>query len=355
MYPCVKVNIDGLNDNIRQIKELCNNQNIKLSFAVKCLSGNTNIISKLDFANLDSISDSRIDNLKEFQSLDIEKWLIRIPSFSEIEGAVRYADVSVNSSVETILLLNEEAKRQNKVHKVILMYELGDLREGVDYNKLASIVEQIKDLSNVVIYGIGANLTCYGGIAPSIENTNELYEVKEKLEKTYDIKLEVVTGANSSAYKLLKNGDLKDKMNYVRFGEAILLGMLPGYYEEIPNLHKNNFIIEAEITELEEKPSVPRGEVLRNSFGEIPVFDDKGIRLRAIINLGKQDTALNLKPLDKNIKILDGSSDYIILDLTDCEKKYKLGDKIEFIPDYEALLKVMTSKYVEKIIVKGEI
>ena len=352
MYPSVKVNIDGLNDNIRQVKKLCHSQNIKLSFVVKALSGNTNIISKLDLNNFDSISDSRVENLKDYQDLNIEKWLIRVPAFSEIEDVIRYSDASLNSSLETILLLNEEARKQNKVHKIILMYELGDLREGVNYDKLAIIVEKVKDLPNIKLYGIGSNLTCYGGIAPSLENTNELYEVKEKIERTYNIRLDVVTGANSSSYKLLLNGSLKDKMNYVRFGESILLGMIPGYYEEIPNLHKDNFIIEAEIIELEEKPSFPRGEILKNSFGEIPTFEDKGLRLKALINLGKQDTGLNLKPIDKNIKILDGSSDYIILDLTGCEKKYSLGDKIEFIPNYEALLKVMTSKYVKKIIVK---
>jgi predicted amino acid racemase len=348
MYPCLKININGINENIKEVKKLCDSNSIKLNVVVKVLSGHEEVVNKLNLDNIDAISDARIANLKKYQNIDVEKWLIRLPSFDEIEDVVRYSDVSLNSSLETICLLNEEAKKQNKIHKVILMYELGDLREGVTSSKLLDIVKQVKNLSNIKLYGIGANLTCYGGIEPTVNNTDELYNVVKDIEEKCGINFEVITGANSTSYKLLSNGILKNKMNYVRFGESIFLGLIPGYYEKINNLHQNNFIVEAEIVELEEKDSVPRGNILKNAFGEIPHFEDKGLRLKALINIGKQDTSLNLKPLDKDITILDGSSDYLVLDLTDSKTKYKVGDIVRFIPDYEALLKLMTSPYVKK-------
>jgi len=348
MYPILKINVEGINKNIKIIKELCQQNDIKLSVVVKVLSGYEEVVNKLNFDYIDSLSDSRISNLKKYQDLKIEKWLIRIPSFDEIEDVIKYSDVSFNSSLETIILLNEEAKRQNKIHKVILMYELGDLREGVDQDKLMGIIKEIKALSNIKIYGLGANLTCYGGVEPTMENTDELYMVAKELEKKNNISFDIITGANSSSYKLLSNGTLKDKMNYVRFGESVFLGLIPGYYEKIEELNQNNFIVEAQIVELEKKDSVPRGKVLKNSFGEVPSFVDNGVRLKALINIGKQDTGLNLKPLDKGISILDGSSDYLILDLTNSQKQYKLGDIVSFVPDYESLLKLMTSPYVKK-------
>jgi len=348
MYPILKINVEGINKNIKIIKELCQQNDIKLSVVIKVLSGYEEVVNKLNFDYIDSLSDSRISNLKKYQDLKIEKWLIRIPSFDEIEDVIKYSDVSFNSSLETIILLNEEAKRQNKIHKVILMYELGDLREGVDQDKLMGIIKEIKALSNIKIYGLGANLTCYGGVEPTMENTDELYMVAKELEKKNNISFDIITGANSSSYKLLSNGTLKDKMNYVRFGESVFLGLIPGYYEKIEELNQNNFIVEAQIVELEKKDSVPRGKVLKNSFGEVPSFVDNGVRLKALINIGKQDTGLNLKPLDKGISILDGSSDYLILDLTNSQKQYKLGDIVSFVPDYESLLKLMTSPYVKK-------
>ena len=348
MYPKVEININGINENISKIKKLCDKNDIKLSVVVKVLAGNIDVVSKLNYDYIDSISDSRISNLKEYKKIKKEKWLIRIPSFNEIEDTIKYSDVSLNSSLETIELLNKEAIKQKKKHKVILMYELGDLREGVDYSKLSMIVNEIKKMSNIELYGIGANLTCYGGAAPTKENTQELYDVTKALEVENDIKIPVITGANSSSYKLLCDGTLKDKMNYVRFGESIYLGTIPGYDEIIDDLNHDNFIIKAQISELETKDSVPKGEILKNSFGVIPELEDAGMRTRAIVNIGKQDVGLNLKPVDKDLCVLEGSSDYLLIDITHAKKEYKLGDIIEFIPDYESLLKVMTSDYVRK-------
>ena len=352
MYPCIKINIKNINNNIKKVKDLCKKNNIKLNIVLKVLSGNYDIVKKLNLKYVDSISDSRIENLKLYKDINKEKWLIRIPSFSEIKDTIKYSDVSFNSSLDTIILLNNEAKKQKKVHKVILMYELGDLREGADYSYLSMISSEVVKLSNIELYGIGANLTCYGGIAPSIDNTEEIFDVKNALEYENEIKFNIVSGANSSSYKLLEDGTLTNKMNYVRFGESIFLGMIPGYYEEIKDLNQDNFILETQIVEIFEKPSVPKGEILKNSFGEEVSFEDNGYRIKALVNIGKQDTGLNMKPLDKDIKILDGSSDYLILDLTDCKNEYKLGDIIKFIPDYESLLKIMTSSYVKKDITK---
>lgn len=352
MYPCVNINIKKINDNIKKIKDICKKNNIKFNIVLKVLSGNYDIVKKINFKNVDSISDSRLDNLKKYSDIKKEKWLIRMPSFSEIKDTIKYSDVSFNSSLDTIKLLNEEAKKQKKKHKVILMYELGDLREGADYSYLSMISSEVVKLSNIELYGIGANLTCYGGIAPSEENTEELYDVKNAIEYENDLKFNIISGANSSSFKLLEEGKLKNKMNYVRFGESVFLGMIPGYYEKIDSLYQDSFVVCAQISEIFEKPSYPKGEILKNSFGETPHFEDIGYRIRALINIGKQDTGLGLKPVDENINILDGSSDYLILDITDSNKDYKVGDVIEFIPDYESLLKVMTSSYVRKNIVK---
>lgn len=348
MYPKIEINVEKINENIKIVKNICQSNNIKLSLVTKVLCGNMKVIEAINFDNIDSISDSRINNLKSLVKIKKEKWLIRIPSKSEIEDVIKFCDVSFNSSIETISLLNEEAKKQNKKHKIILMYELGDLREGISYDKLSDIIKKRDIFSNIEIYGLGANLTCYGGIAPSKENTEELFNVASLLEKENGIKLQVLTGANSSSFMLLESGDLKNKMNYVRFGESVFLGNIPGYDKKIAQLNSDCFIISAEISELEQKESIPKGEILKNSFGEVPEFIDKGIRKHALVNIGKLDVSVNLKPIDPDIVVLEGSSDYLILDLTDSKIDYKVGDIITFIPDYLSLLMAMSSSYVTK-------
>lgn len=347
MYPKIEINIKGIKENISTLTNECNKHNVFISVVTKVLANNKEIVSKI-CNNVKAIADSRVDNIKNYQDINAEKWLIRLPMECEIEDVIKYCDVSLNSEIYTIKLLNEEAKKQNKKHKIILMYEIGDLREGLYFDKLKETILECKNLSNIIIYGLGCNLGCYGGIVPSDDNMNDLVDAADRLEKECDIKFEVISGGNSTSYKMLKEGKLPQKINNLRIGESIYLGTLPTYDEIIDELNHDNFIMSAQIVEVQVKDSLPKGEMMKNSFGETVHFEDKGKMKRALINIGKQDTGLDLKPLDKNIGILGGSSDYILLDVTNCEKDYKVGDVVSFIPDYASLLKMMTSEYVRK-------
>ena len=110
----------------------------------------------------------------------------------------------------------------------------------------------------------------------------------------------------------------------------------------------------AEVVELETKPSVPIGETGQDAFGGTPTFTDRGMRKRAILNIGRQDVVVDgIEPLDPGIIVLGGSSDHLILDVEDAQEKVKLGDEITFYPGYGALLALSTSPYVQKVVVKG--
>ncbi len=354
MYPKIQINLNGIIENIKKTKELCEQNGISLAVVTKLLADNKEIVQAIVNSGVDYICDSRIQNLISYKDLNVEKWLIRSPSTEEIPDTVRYADVSLNSEINTIINLNKEAKNQNKIHKVILMYELGDLREGCLRPELEELTGQAMCLSNIELYGLGVNLSCYGEIVPSSENMKELEEVVLELEKKYNIKFKIVSGGNSSSFKMLENKKIPCTINNLRMGEAIYLGNIPCFEEKIEALNQDNFIVKAEIIELKEKPSVPWGECgLSNSFGEHSTFIDRGTRKRAIIGLGKQDVKLDgITPLDEEIIVLGGSSDHIILDVSDCKREYKLGDIIEFMPNYAGVLSCMTSKYVLKEIVR---
>ena len=76
--------------------------------------------------------DSRISNLKNIKKLapHVQTVYIKPPAKRSIVSIVRYADVSFNTEIYTIKMLSAEAQRQNKVHKIIIMIEMGDLREA---------------------------------------------------------------------------------------------------------------------------------------------------------------------------------------------------------------------------------
>ena len=352
MYPTVEINLKGIIENAKKMKKICESNGKSYCLVTKVVADNKEVIKALVDSGVNCIGESRIENLISYKDIKAENWLIRIPMICEIEDVIKYCDVSLNSEIATLKALNEAAIKQNKIHKVILMYELGDLREGATKQELKRIIKETLKLSNIKIYGLGANLSCYGAIIPTNENMNELVEVAEELEKEFNIKFELISGGNSSSFKMLKNGELPDRINNLRLGESIFLGNVPCFEEPIQEFNRNNFMLKTQIVELKEKPSIPRGKHYVDSFGQIPTFVDRGIRKRAIVALGKQDVRLDcLIPEDDEIIVLGGSSDHIILDVTNCRKELKVGDEIDFKLTYGGVLNLMTSKYVERKII----
>lgn len=352
MYPAVEINLNQIIKNAKLMQKICETQNKTYCLVTKVVSDNKEIVKALVDNGVNCIGESRIENLISYEDIKAEKWLIRIPMLCEAENVVKYSDVSLNSEIDTIKALNEEAIKQNKIHKIILMYELGDLREGCSKEELEEILPEILKLSNIKIYGLGTNLSCYGATIPTNENMNELVSVAEELEEKFGFKFELISGGNSSSFKMLKNGELPERINNLRLGESIFLGNVPCFEEPILEFNRNNFILKTQIIELKEKASVPRGKHYVDSFGRIPTFVDRGIRKKAIIALGKQDVRLDcLIPEINEIIVLGGSSDHIILDVSDCKEEFKVGDEVSFKLTYGGVLSLMTSKYVKRDII----
>lgn len=350
MYPKVKINLIGIRENMSRICDKCREFGINITAVTKMFLADENIAEELVKGGVSAFGDSRVDNLKALSCFNMEKWLLRLPMESEIEDVVRYSDVSLNSELKTIRLLNKEAYKQNTVHKIIIMIDLGDLREGYfSTDDLLSDVDKILQLKNIELYGIGTNLTCFGGVIPRPENLQKLVKIKERIEDDFDLELKVVSGGNSSSYTLIDSGEMISGINNLRLGEVILLGKETSYGNPVEGLNHDNFILEAQIVELKEKPSVPIGEIGMDAFGNKPEFINKGTMKRAIIAVGRQDVKTEgMIPLDEDIDILGASSDHTILDMTNASKNYKVGDVVAFKLDYGAALSAMTSKYVEK-------
>ncbi len=349
MYPRVNINIDNLIANTKKMVDLAKQNHIDYVMAiVKVFAGDINIIKEIINTGITHIGDSRIQNLKKFQSLTLPKLLVRIPMLSEVKSVIEYSDMSLNSELKTIVSLNEEAKKQNKKHEIIIMFDLGDLREGYYYShSFINDINKILKLENIIIKGIGTNLTCYGGLVPNREILSRLVEVKHTIETNTNIHLDIISGGNSSSVNLFGTNEIPKEINSLRLGESIFFGKESSYSTYIAGFNHKNFSLEAEIIEVKTKPSYPEGNTSINSFGEEVEIEDKGLMKRAILAIGKQDVILeNLQPVDTNIEIIGGSSDHLILDITNTD--YKLGDIIEFNVNYPGLLHLMNSNYVYK-------
>lgn len=356
MYPKLKIDLKKIKNNLDKITEMVKGSGCSLMIVTKGYCADLEIYKILENSNIDYLADSRIQNLKKYEGTKKQRVLLRLPMNSEVEEVVKYTDISLNSEITTIKNLDEAAAKQNKKHKILLMIDLGDLREGIFFkneDEIYQAVEEILNLQNIELFGLGVNLTCYGAVIPKRDNLSILVELARKIEKKYNIKLQMISGGNSSSVYLIGKNELPDGINNLRIGEAFLLGGETAYSQMLSGFYDDAFTLSAEIIELKEKQSVPIGETGVDAFGNKPVYEDLGDIKRAIIAVGRQDVDPdNLHPIDSKITILGASSDHLILNVNDSDKEYKVGDTVKFKLSYSSLLRATTSSYVDREYIK---
>jgi predicted amino acid racemase len=358
--PQLKVNLSHLRHNVKEIVAFCDNDGIVVTGVIKGFNGIPAIASAFVEGGCHSIGSSRINQLKGMKSIDkaITTMLVRIPMLSELDNVVEYADISLNSEWETMAKMNEICKEKDVKHEVILMFDLGDLREGFfDASELIEVAVNIENqLDHIVLKGIGTNVGCYGSIRPTIVNMKRLIEISESVEEKIGRRLEIISGGASTSLSLLKEDKMPERINHLRIGEAITLNKdLVDYWGyDFSHMYDDVFIMSAEIIEIKEKASHPIGEIFIDAFGNKPIYEDIGMRKRALLAVGRQDFANHhqLIPTDPDVKIVGSSSDHFIIDITNSKNDYRLGDTLSFQMYYEALLYLSGSREVNVKIVE---
>ncbi len=348
-FPRLKINLEKIRQNTEYLVNRCKHYGISVAGVTKSFGAAREVTQAMIDGGIEIIADSRIKNLYNHVDFNLPKMLLRIPMQSEIEDVIKYTDISLNSNIDTIRKLAAEAEKQSRPHKIVLMIDIGDLREGLWFESLPlidEIVAQIVELDSIKLIGIGTNITCYGGVIATEYNMNLFIQLAERIENKYNLKFELISGGNSSSLFMLDR--LPSRINNLRLGESIILGRETRFGKYIKNTHNDAFVLEAEIVEIYVKPSVPFGEICKNAFGEIPKFTDFGMIQHGVVALGRQDVLPeNLIPIDKNIHIIGASSDHLIIDI-DVNDVYYVGSIVAFRLTYGGVLGTITSKYVSK-------
>lgn len=353
----ILLNKSKLQYNFRRLDILFRKNNINWSIVTKVLCGNEVFLKEVLALGPNQICDSRVSNLRTIKKLapDIKTIYIKPAPKRSIPAIVKYADISMNTSINIIKALSEEAQKQKKVHEVIIMIELGELREGVMRKDLMQFYEEVFQLKNIKIVGIGANLSCLYGVLPNADKLIQLSLYKQLIEAKFKREIPYVSGGSSVTLPLILNKRLPLGINHFRIGESLFFGT--NVYKDEPSklLKQDVLTLKAEIIELIEKPSVPEGEFGTNLEGDSFEFDQSEIgktSYRALLDVGILDIDnSNMFPIDKKIDFVGASSDMIVVDLKTNPKKYKIGDFIEFSINYMGALRAMSSNYIEKQVV----
>lgn len=346
-YPQLEIDLSALRSNAQHIVRRCHERHIRVCGVVKGADGLPEVARALRQCGADELGTSRLEQVEKCRAAGIGgPWLlIRIPGLTELPDVVRLCETSLQSERVTLDALEEECVLQGKTHRVIVMADLGDLREGFwDKDEMVDVCVHVeRELPHVVLAGIGVNLTCYGSTKPTPEKMQELLAIADRIERRIGRKLEIVSGGATSSYTLVHWGTMPERINHLRIGEAILLGkdlQVDWGIRDMDYLRMDTFTLRAEVVEVRDKPTYPIGEFAIDAFGHKPVYEDRGIRRRAILALGRADVGEleSLLPREEGITVIGGSSDHCILDVEDCPRRLEVGDVVEFSLCYSHML-----------------
>jgi len=345
--PRIEINLGKIAHNARTLKELYGSKGIDVIGVTKVVCGDPNIAKVLLKSGINILADSRITNITKMHDAGIQaQFLLLRTIHSQAENIVESADISLNSELSVIKELSKYAVKQGITHKIILMVELGDLREGIMPSDLENTVNKVIGLKGIELAGIGTNLACFGGIKPNDEKMEYLSSIAKDIEKKFGLTLEFVSGGNSANYDWFMTTKDVGRINNLRLGESIFLGRETLDRTPIPKLFTDAFTLIAEAIESKIKPSLPYGDIHQDAFGNTPKFHDIGKIKRVLLGVGLQDVLVSgLTPIP-DIDILGASSDHLIVNAKQTD--IKVGDTIEFNLNYGALLAAMTSPYIIK-------
>lgn len=361
-YPQLEFDLALLRSNADAVISRCRGMGIRVCGVVKGVDGMPEAARVLRAAGAEELGTSRLEQVAKCRAAGVPgPWLlIRIPGLTELPDVVALCETSLQSEWPTLLALEEECLRQNKTHRVIVMTDLGDLREGFwDKDELVDVCERVeRELPHVHLAGIGVNLTCYGSTKPTPEKMNELVGLARQVEQRIGRKLEIVSGGATSSFTLVHWGTMPAGVNHLRIGEAILLGkdlQVDWGIRDMDYLRMDALTLRAEVVEVKDKPTYPIGEFAIDAFGRKPVYEDRGIRRRAILALGRADVGEleSLIPREPGLTVIGGSSDHCIVDVEDCPRRLQVGDIVEFSLCYSHML-YATARSDMRIIFKNQ-
>lgn len=354
---------EKIKSNIKKISAYFDKNDIHWSLITKVFSGDKeflkNILTDDVIEKINSVGDSRLTSLKNLREVnpDMRTIYIKPPAKIYAEEIIKYADISLNTSFSTIEALNRAAKKANKTHQIIIMIELGELREGVKRSDIMEFYEKVFKLPNIEVIGVGSNLGCMYGVEPSFDKLLQLTLYKELISAKFNINLKYISGGTSITLPLIEDESIPKEINHFRVGEAAFFGISPLNNEVFRDLNTDTFEFHANIIELETKNVVPQGNISDANIGHTAEYTDASINdtaVKAILDFGMLDVDKeDIEAVDENLNFVGITSDMLVVDLGNNRKpngeaKYKVGDKIKFNPNYMAVARLLNSKFIDK-------
>ncbi len=342
--PRIEVDLIKIRHNTQAVVKRLMPRGIGVTGATKVVCGYSVIARAMLDGGAPGLADARLCNVPRLRKagLTCPITLIRTPILSQADEVVQSCAASNNTEVTVIGALAAAAVGQG----IVLRVEMGDLREGIMPKDLGAIAQQVVDMPGVALQGIGTNLACLSGSAPGVAQMLALSVLAHDTEAHCGSVLRTVSGGNSANLPWALGGHPAGRINDLRLGQAILLGVDPVSGNPIGGMHQDAFTLVAEVFETGTRPAPPPASLTDSALARLRLVSNSAKARRLILALGYQDTDVLGLTLPDGDSFIGATSDHLVIGSKDSTPS--VGSEIRFQMNYSALMQTIAAPDVQK-------
>ena len=341
--PCIDVDLRKIRENTKTIVDRLNARGIQVTAVTKATCGHPAIARAIVDGGAEGLAEARLSNVKRLREAGVACpiTLIRTPMLSQVDDVVQVCEASYNTEMAVITALAAAALLKKITHGIILMVEMGDQREGILPQHVVGMAQRVVAMPGVHLKGIGANFACLSGIPPTPEKLQTLSDLANDVEGQCGPFLQIVSGGNSANLPMALGGFAMGRINDLRIGEAILLGVDPVTGDQIGGLYRDAFTLVAEVIETDAKSLGPLVGHTDPPLTKIHLVSDTTGTMRLIFGIGHQDTDATGLTMPPDYTFVGATSDHLVIETnvpTLC-----VGSEMRFQMNYSALMRAMAA------------
>lgn len=346
--PRIEIDLQKIRENTRTLVDLLGCRGITVTGVTKAVCGQPDVAQAMLDGGAVGLADARISNVRRMRDAGITCpiSLIRAPMLAEIDDVIRLCDTSYNTELETLVRLSVAAQRLGKEHDVILMVEMGDMREGILPMDVEAIASMVVKMPGIALKGIAANFACLGHDAPTPHAMAVLTRLANEVEGTCGPYISQLSGGSSSGISLALSDVSNGRLNNLRIGEAILLGIDPVTERRIDALHTDAFCLIAEVIETRWKPEKVLAQPLNPIPWALDLSRENSPKLRTVLAVGQQDTTPEGLSFPSQIEFVNATSDHTVVEGNDV--RLSVGSEVKMGTNYSALMRAMNAPDVSE-------
>ncbi len=347
--PRIDVDLERIRLNAQCLVNRLKPRGISVTGVTKGVCGYPDIANAMLQGGVVGLADTRIANIEQMRRAGITCpiSMLRTPMLSQIDRITKYCDASYNTEIAVIAALAETARRRDKVHGIILMVEMGDMRDGIAPANLHTMAREVIKMPGVALKGIGANYACLNGIVPDDRTMAAFSTLADDIDGACGPFIETVSGGNSANLPWAMSSQKTGRINDLRLGEAILLGVDPISGQQIGGLYRDAFTLVAEVIEANSKTELPTAPIAKTASSRLRFVPDCCDKKRSILAIGRQDIDISGLVFPPNVSPVGATSDHLVVETYG--QRLQVGSEVSFQLNYSALMRSMNAPGIEKI------